>query len=265
MKKLSVKILVVACVVCMVVCACLLTACKKNTKYFGEFGYKGNRLKEYATRAITASEAKEIIPDTISASAQAQSKVVFTSSTMGDLVQIESKPSAEMVDAVIKKYASCTITTKYYVEGKEKLQTKEDTLRGTDLKNMLADNQFQPFNQLTAKCVLVYDDLIDYMEGCNEQFKASPEASIAPFIDIFTYHADSDGNLIVQTHDFAEIPASVGGGIGCSYRQDTEIVYDAEGKMTLWQTSLGVYTATPEGTMKDGYILEMNVEWTEKN
>ena len=263
MKKVLMKVLVVACVVCLAACAVVLTGCKNKTKYFGQFGYNGKRLIEYATRTITAPEAKEIIPDTIPASASTKSKVEFAS-IGSDIISIESKPSDEMVTAIMSKYKSCTITTKYYVEGKDKLQTKEDTLQGTDFQNMLKTNEFQPFNQLSAKCVLVYDELIDYMENCNEQFKASDVAVLAPFKAIFSYHVDESGNLIVQTHDFAEIPSSVGGGIGCSYLQDAEIVYDSEGKMTLWQTSLGVYSSTPQGTMKDGYILEMSVVWTEK-
>ena len=70
--------------------------------------------------------------------------------------------------------------------------------------------------------------------------------------------------MIIQSRDFAEIASSVGGGVGCSYRQDTEIVYDAEGKMVLWQTSLGISSSAPQGTMRQGYILEMSVEWIEK-
>ena len=160
--------------------------------------------------------------------------------------------------------AGCIITTKYYVESSDAMQNKEDTLIGTDFKNMLENNQFVPFNQLVAKNVIIFDELIEYMEEQNKLFASSSAALIAPFRSIFSYHTDKAGNLVVQTRDFAEIPSSVGGGIGCSYRQDTEIVYDSEGKMTLWQTSLGLYSSSPQGTMQDGYILEMQVNWTEK-
>jgi len=37
--------------------------------------------------------------------------------------------------------------------------------------------------------------------------------------------------LIIQIRDYAEIVSSVGGGIGCFYRQDIEIINDNEGKM----------------------------------
>ena len=85
-----------------------------------------------------------------------------------------------------------------------------------------------------------------------------------PLRRFFSYHTGEDGNLIIQSRDFAEIASSVGGGVGCSYRQDTEIVYDIEGKMVLWQTSLSTSTSTPQGTMRQGCILEMHVEWIEK-
>jgi hypothetical protein len=42
------------------------------------------------------------------------------------------------------------------------------------------------------------------------------------------------------------------------------MVYDEEGKLVKWQSSLGVYTATPSGTMKQGYILEMDFNWVVK-
>ena len=102
------------------------------------------------------------------------------------------------------------------------------------------------------------------MEEENIRFQNSDVGLIAPFKTIFSYHTGEEGNLIIQSRDFAEIASSVGGGVGCSYRQDTEIVYDMEGKMVLWQTSLGISTSAPQGTMRQGYILEMHVEWIEK-
>ena len=151
-----------------------------------------------------------------------------------------------------------------YLETSEDIQTKTDKLVGTDFKNFLIDNQFTPFNQLVAKNVVAYDELIDYMEEENTRFQNSDVGLIAPFKTIFSYHTGEDENLIIQSRDFAEIASSVGGGVGCSYRQDTEIVYDMEGKMVLWQTSLGISTSAPQGTMRQGYILEVQVEWIEK-
>ena len=170
----------------------------------------------------------------------------------------------EVVRSILTNYAGCYITTKYYLENSDNLQSKTDKIVGTDFKSFLIDNQFTPFNQLVAKNIVAYDELIDYMEEENTRFQNSDLGLIAPFKTIFSYHTGEDGNLIIQSRDFAEIASSVGGGVGCSYRQDTEIVYDAEGKMILWQTSLGISTSAPQGTMRQGYILEMHVEWIEK-
>lgn len=57
---------------------------------------------------------------------------------------------------------------------------------------------------------------------------------------------------------------SVGGRIGCSYRHNSEILYDYENKISKWQTSFGVYSSTPRGTMKQGYILEIEYNWIVK-
>ena len=129
---------------------------------------------------------------------------------------------------------------------------------------MLTTNQHVPFSQLIAKYILAFPTLIDSMETRNEEYRNSEESLVAPFTNIFSYHTNAKGELVIHTRDFAEIPSSVGGGIGCSYRQDTEILYDADNKMQKWQTSLGLYSATPHGTMKQGYILEVEFNWIQK-
>jgi hypothetical protein len=87
---------------------------------------------------------------------------------------------------------------------------------------------------------------------------------VSPFDRPYTYHESETGDLIVQTHHFAELPSSVNGGIGATFRQDCELVFDPEGKITLWQSSLGLYTSTPTGTALEGYIFAASFAWTEK-
>jgi hypothetical protein len=134
---------------------------------------------------------------------------------------------------------------------------------GTDFKNMILDNQFIPFSQLVAKGIVIFDDLVDYMEVRNALF-VEEQNHVAPFRNIFTYHTDVLGNMVIRTNDFREIPSSVGGGVGCAYLQNVEILYDEECKISKWQTSLGVYTATPEGTLQQGYIVEVEFKWNIK-
>ena len=265
MKKFCLLICIVS-LIAFALVGCSTPTFADQTLHFGQFGYKGRMLPEYAVRTITANEAKRLIASvgTATASVKIAAKVALTSVGSEHTYEV-SAPSEELVNRTLQQYSECIITTKYYVEGKDQVQTKEDRLLGTDLKYMLTINQFVPFSQLVAKNILVFDELIESMEEQNRLFERSQAALIAPFRSIFSYHTDDAGNLVIQTRDFAEIPSSVGGGIGCSYRQDTEIVYDDEGKMTLWQTSLGLYSSSPQGTMQDGYILEMEVKWIEKS
>ena len=237
---------------------------------FGYFSYNGKSLTAYAHKEITAQQAKNIVQNKQKAVVQS---VKEKGETRNDLVLLSINPadvsktpapSKVLVDETLDKYASLNVTTKYYVSGDVNQQSKTDFLQGTDLKSILEANQFIPFSQLVAKGVLIFDELIDYMEEQNEIFKNSEISKIAPFKTIFSYHTDYSGNIVIQTRDFAEIPSSVGGGIGCSYRQDTELVYDKECKLTKWQTSLGVYSATPTGTLMQGYILEVELDWVEK-
>lgn len=73
-------------------------------------------------------------------------------------------------------------------------------------------------------------------------------------------------NLLIESHyvPFAELSASINGGIGSTSREDCELAFDEEGKINLWQTSLGLYTAAPTGTVRDGYIFEASFEWLSK-
>ena len=236
---------------------------------FGEFSYKGKTLTDYAVKTITAQEAKNIISKGVSknshqAYAESRQKKLDISLMSVNSNMASYETPEEVVNDVLRNYAGCNVTTKYYVDGSDQMQTKSDKLTGLDFKSILSQNLFTPFNQLIAKNIIVFDDLIDYMEEQNATFELSDEGLVAPFKSIFSYHEDANGNLIIQIRDYAEIASSVGGGIAASYRQDTEIIYDGEGKMTMWQTSLGLCSSTPQGTIKEGYILEMAVEWIEK-
>ena len=224
---------------------------------FGQFGYNGKYLTAFTKKDITASEAKGIISTNMNENfGDKDSSVAFTS-----VVYTAVEGEEETVTYMINQYAGCTITTKYYVEGNEEQSEKIDDIRGTDFKNLLQENFFAPFSQVVARYLICYPGVIDEMEALNEEFKSSQEYEVAPFKNIFSYHTDEAGNFVLQIRDFSEIPSSVGGGVGCSYRQDSEILFDEENKITKWQTSLGLYTATPQGTMKQGYILEIDFDW----
>lgn len=235
-------------------CLFVLTGCFGGggapVNQFGEFGYNGIYLTSFATADIDSEKAKEMITS--------------NSSAVASVMSAGSLPDSLLVNSITSRFAGCKITTKFYVEGSEDASIKTDYVVGTELKNMIANNEFVSFSQLVAKYIVCYPAMIDYMESLNQEFKQTPEADIAPFKNIFSYHTNNNRELVIHTRDFDEIPASVGGGVGCSYMQDTEILYDKDNKIQKWQTSLGLRSATPEGTMKQGYILEMQFEWEKK-
>ena len=253
-------------------------------KTFGEFAYGVHTLTEIAKNAISASEAKKIVGDNQAKFVAESENGVLTSAdetpdddsevtapTEGEENDpdinipavnddVEIKPCEEMIEVLKNKFGGVNVTTKYYVEGTDVQQIKTDEVRGVDYIALVTDNKFSPFNQLTARHLYAYEELIDFMDAENANF----DSSSAPFKAPFTYHVDSKGNFIIQTHYFTGIASSVSGGISCYYQQDTEILYDAQNKISRWQSSLGVILSTPNGSVHQGYILEMEFDWVEK-
>ena len=275
MKKKLIMFLLVA----VVSITSVFTGCFSDNT-FGEFGYNGVYLQAFAVKEISAEEAKTVLsnygtglslaansainnPELAAKSIDSKAVSGLTDDDIYSIV--DENEVAAKVQSILNSYSGCEITTYYYVENESDKQSKTDILQGTDFKNMLESNEFTSFSQLIAKYLIAYPTLIDYMEEKNKQFKESGQSNIAPFNNIFTYHNDADGNLVIQTSDYAEIAASVGGGIGCNFRQDAEILYDSEFKISKWHTSLGIWSATPQGTMKQGYILEVEFNWIPKN
>lgn len=233
-----------------------LVGCNKGTKEvakkerFGDFDYNGAFLKENAVKRINVSEAKSLTNIT---EEEALKRAKANNDDLTKNMQI-----------VLGKYASVITTVKYYVSEKEEQQVRKDIYQGTDFKYLLETNHYEPFGQMSVKYIFIDDDLLDMMENENEEFKLSNQYLISPFNDPYTYHVDDEKQLVVQTHSFAELPASTCGGIGSTFREDCELVFDKEGKITLWQSSLGLYTSTPTGSVKEGYIFEVEFEWVNK-
>lgn len=230
-----------------------LTSCEETTEeIFGNFGYKGIFLKEYATKQINVDQAKELV------------KIEPSSSDMNATKKELNRADSNNVQTVLTEYASLVTTVKYYVSEEEKQQVRQDLYQGTDFKHLLEENFYEPFAQMSVRYIFVDDLLLDDMEQQNNDFKASYTYVVTPFNKPYTYHTNDENNLIIQIHTFAELPASTGGGIGSTFRQDSELIFDEEGKITFWQSSLGLYTSTPTGTVKEGYIFEVQFEWVHK-
>ena len=219
-----------------------------SSSSFGDFGYYGLFLREYATKQIGVEEAKELVD----IAPKKTSRATSNSDVDHD------------IEVVLTKYASLVSTVKYYISDREEQQVREDIYQGTDFKYLLDSNHYEPFGQMSVKYLFVNDELLDQMEVMNEEFKESKEHLTSPFNEPYTYHTNEDKTLILQTHSFAELPASTCGGIGSTFRQDCELLFDEEGKITYWQSSLGLYTSTPTGTVKEGYIFEVSFNWIAK-
>lgn len=236
---------------------CLLTGCNPNkninTRQFGDFSYNGIFLTEYATKQIAVDEAKSLIGF--------ETKTAKLSSTKSlSKKDIED----ETITDILTKYSAMVATTSYYVTDSEKEQVRNDSYQGTDSLSLLEANHYEPFGQMNVKYIYVNDGLLDSMEEANTEFINNKENLVSPFNAPYTYHTSESNELIVQTHSFAELPASVNGGIGSTFREDCEILFDEEGKITFWQSSLGLYTSTPTGTIKQGYIFSVSFEWITK-
>ena len=260
MKKKILKIVITILMSCFMLAFGLLAGCKCNESdpiIFGKFGYNGNYLTQRAVgEEISASEAK----NTLSSNFVTTANAFGVAGSDDAVVPVPSN----IIDSVCRKYAALNIKTKYYTEGVEDKQSKNDRVAGTDLFSTLERNRFSPFAMLEACNIVIFPEMIDFMEQENANFRASAAAVKAPFKNIFSYYLDENGNMVIHCKDFADIPASVGGGIGCYFLQETEIVYDAENKISFWQTSLGIYTQSPKGTMQQGYILEIEFDWEVK-
>lgn len=168
------------------------------------------------------------------------------------------------IKEILSRFGSLTATVKYYLDETDAEQYREDLFQGTDFLSLLQDNNYIPFGQMNAKYIFINSHILDEMDAENREFANDANNLICPFSSRYTYHANEYDELVVQTHHFAELPSSVNGGIGSAFRQDCEIQYDGGGKIVHWQSSLGLYTSTPTGTIKEGYIFEADFTWSLK-
>lgn len=234
-------------------CSCSLF--EKVADKFGDFDYNGKYLTEYAQKIITSEDAKDLV------------EIHDLSDASVDYVAQSGFGGVEPCDtvlAILTKYSSVIATTTYYISNNTQEQTRVDMYQGTEFLDILTKNSYEPFGQMIVKYIFVDDNIIDHMNRENENFKSDTNNLIAPFSSPYTFHLDENGRLIAQSHSFTELPASVNGGIGSTFRQDSEYIFDEEGKITNWQSSLGLYTSTPTGTIRQGYIFSVSFEWVEK-
>ncbi|MCR5490874.1 MAG: hypothetical protein K6F32_01960 [Bacilli bacterium] len=234
--------------------AALLASCDfggTSPKTFGLFGHKGVYLTEHAEAEITLSEAKRLVNMSSSSAARLQKRSELS----------EEDPA---VKSILARFGSLGVSAAYYIDGSEERQVRTDLYQGTDFLYLLKENTYFPFAQMNVKYIYIDGSLLDSLEEENAKFREDPTNLVSPFVNPYTYHRDAQGELVLQTHHFAELPSSVNGGIGATFRQDCELSYDGEGKLKHWQSSLGLYTSTPTGTSLEGYIFEATFEWTLK-
>ena len=271
MKKNLVRIICVALLVAILASCCFgFSACKAKDKMFGKFRCYGHYLIQKGVKTIDAVTAKAKTWKTAATNAQAMhagfTSIGFTGEEAGES-NVKPTPK-DVVVSIMTKYSGFTTTTVYYeVDGsanKAKEVSKTDEYLGEICESTLLENKLTPYAQMVANNIIAYDGLIDWMEERNAEHNSSDKTHIFPFSTPYSYWVDENDNLVIQTHKYINIDANYTGGISCYYLQDSEIVYDKEGKLSLWQTSLGVAYASTAGTAKEGFIMTINFDWAEK-
>ena len=257
----------------MLICLFSFTSCSNSTnleKGFFKFLQNGKALEEYAKNQIKESKIVEIVKKQYS-DLENKSNTVKLTSAITDLTEEEGNTipqtlTEDEIGTYLSTYGGLSIVTNYLPDNeKNKFEQKEDKIFGTQLKTVIQRNYYELYGQIEAAILVLNEDIINYLQSLDEKFQNSKYKKIAPFNNAVTYHQDAMGYPVIHISDFAELPASVVGGIGCFYRQDIEAVYDNENKIKIWQTSLGVYTSTPNGTVYEGIILKIDFDWALKD
>ena len=164
-----------------------LVACNKVEKAsFGEFSYRGIFLTEYATKQINVDEAKKLV-DVSS----------YSNKPMAKRANNDYKEDADDINTVLKRYGSLLTTVKYYVSEENKQQVRQDLYQGTDYKNLLESNYYEPFGQMSVRYLFVNDGLLDEMEARNVEFDQESGYLVNPFNQPYTYHTNEDKQLII--------------------------------------------------------------------
>ena len=237
-------------------CVAFVFSCGESEK-FGLFDNDGEVLVENAQDPITAEEAKKLISENAEESGQHVNGSLKSELGM-------SLPTDTLVTDFTKKYSSCTVTTTYYGEDGESTQSK--FFQSAELKEMLQKNEFSPFSQFLIKYAVIFPDVIADMEAQNEAFRQSAEYDLAPVQELFSFYTNRDGNLVIQikSFEYLELSDGIAGGADSVYRQDIEIVYDENNKISFWQSSMGITIAMPDGEVKQGCVMKAEFAWEEK-
>ena len=256
MKKLWIAIFLVL----LISVSCVFAGCSKNDN-FGAFGQGGHYLKAMAKKNINYSAAVNKVKSNVSAFVP-----VYGADTdpVGNSVP---KPSETLVQRLDNLYSELRIVVRYY-DDKNKLQEiggTENIIMGNRLKEVFAQNYVDTSIGLRVSNIIMHEELLNYMDAANKAFNSEG----IPFKEPYTYHIDSNNekksNLVIQMHEYAEMGSvGINGGITCYFRQDTEVLYDAQNKITKWQTSLGMVRANQGGMVREGYIYEVELTWIEK-
>lgn len=271
MKRVFKILAAVTSVICASVMLFAFSACQQDEsapvhKEFGQFSQYGYMLTSFATREIGLDEA---VGKLTSSSRQAMTVAYLP----------EPLPTDEStITAMLKRSNHIVVTAKFFKEGSEEMQVEVSDQTGLVVNDYLKKNTINAATGLSIKNLYLTDAGLRFMDEENKKFKESDDYINVPFANLYTYHTDEQANhLIVQMHDFVDIPASaLSGGVNCYYRQDTEILYDIlpldnnnlsgprYARISKWQTSLGSVVSTAADSIHEGYVFQVEVEWLEK-
>lgn len=251
MKKKSLFAVVMLIVMVLV---SVLSGCSGNGN-FGSFCQNGRYLKEIAKKSISYSQAIEKVRGS-----RAKAMSYADAEEMASIDEengIHPLPEG-MVDSLVRKYSEVQIKVKYYNEKNKLTTTTDPSIQASRLEYHLKNNFLETSIGLRISNIIMLNDTLNDMEKANAAFSDRN----AYFTHPYTYHTDRKKNLVIQMHAYMEMSSlGLNGGIDCNVRQDTEVQYDSENKITKWQTSLGVWLASVNGIVREGYIYEVEFEW----
>lgn len=262
MKKIW-KILIV--MMCLFASTLAVTSCQKDVKHlnFGVFKQNGYTLTSYATKQLSAGEFSALL----SSGRQRASVVAY--------LPKPAPTDEDAINALTNVSNHIVVTTRFFEENSDEMQEEVSDQAGTVVGNYLKENAIHTATGLIIKNLYLTQNVLEFMETENANFKNSDGYANVPFANLYTYHTDENNSLIVQMHDFVDIPASaMSGGVNCYYRQDTEIMYEIVAAPNLsgcyarirkWQTSLGAVISTAANSIGDGFVFEVEIEWIERN
>lgn len=267
MKKRNRILMIVVCLICLV-CVFGLTACNKDLgERFGMFSVGGKYLISLGKNKIEAAAAKALlrVKNGIFADAMEVADVE------GGSEVIEGEPNRDYSN-LVSKYSSIEVSIDLWDANKKGELEKVNKLHiysGQQLKDTLKNNRVFLESSIDVAYLICNDQYIEFFEKINEEFKLQDSYELSPFKQVFTY-LETDPKkenkcFVLQVHTYKDLD-NFYGGVAARFIQECEYKFDEEGKITNFQSSLGITINNPDSSLQfnGGRNVEIAFTWKEK-